>query len=132
MPVDNRLTETVQQRVSHSTGVQNAAPVLHFVPVQLPAPASQQWHGDSSTSSSARVSVVQPGGCGDTSVDSVENESHLEALTQHLAGSLAVPGAPAAARVKVLIDSGSGITATSEELVETLRGQSGMTQTALT
>ena len=81
---------------------------------------------------SARVSVVQPGGCGDTSVDSVENEPHLEGLTQHLAGGLAVPGTSAAAEVKVLMDSGSGITAISEELVEALRKQPGMTQTALT
>ena len=32
----------------------------------------------------------------------------------------------------VLMDSGSGITDTSEELVEALQGQSGMIQTALT
>ena len=48
-------------------------------------------------------------------------QPHLEALTQHVAGRLAVPGASTAAEVKVLMDSGSGITAMSEELVEALR-----------
>ena len=45
-PVDNGLTETVQHQVSQSAGPQTAAPVLHsvppvihFVPVQPPAPA---------------------------------------------------------------------------------------------
>ena len=62
----------------------------------------------------------------------MDTEPYLEAMTQHVAGCLAVPGASAAAEVKVLIDSGSGITAMSEELVEALRRQPGMTQTALT
>ena len=62
----------------------------------------------------------------------MDTEPHLEALTQHVAGRLAVPGASAAAEVKVLMDSGSGITAMSEELVEALRRQPGMMQTALT
>ena len=79
-----------------------------------------------------RVSVLQPGGSGDTSVGTVETEPHLEALTQHVAGRLAVPGASAAAEVKVLVGSCSGITAISKELVEALQGQPGMTQTALT
>ena len=69
--------------------------------------------------------VLQPGGSGDTNVDAVETEPHLEALTQHVAGRLAVPGASAAAEVKVLMDSGSGITAMSEELVEGLRDSLG-------
>ena len=132
MPVDNGLTETVQHQVSKSAGPQNAAPILHSVPVQLPAPASQQLCGDSSTISYARVSVLQPGGSGDTSVDTVETEPHLEALTQHVAGHLAVPDASTATEVKVLMDSGSGTTAMSEELVQALQGQQGMTQTALT
>ena len=110
-PVDNGRTETVQHHVSQSAGPQNAAPVLQSVPVQLPAPASQQCLGDSGTISYARVSVLQSGGSGDTSVDAVETEPHLEALTQHVAGRLAVPGASVAAEVKVLMDSGSGITA---------------------
>ena len=75
---------------------------------------------------------MYPGGYGDTSVDSVENEPHFEGLTHHLAERLAVPGASAAAAVKVLMDSGSGGTAMSEELAETLRGQPGMTQNGLT
>ena len=75
---------------------------------------------------------MQPGRCGDTIVGSVENEPYVEGLTQHLAGRLAVPGASAAAEVMVLMDSGLGITAMSEELVEALREQPGMTQTALT
>ena len=77
--------------------------------MQLPAPASQQCLRDSGTISYVRVSVLQPGGSGDTSVDTVDIEPHLEALTQHVAGRLAVPGASAAAEVKVLMDSGSGI-----------------------
>ena len=47
----------------------------------------------------------------------METEPHLKALTQHVVGSLAVPGASVAAEVKVLMDSGSGITAMSEGLV---------------
>ena len=49
VPMDIGLTETVQHQISQSAGPQNAAPVLHSAPVQLPAPASQQSHGDSST-----------------------------------------------------------------------------------
>ena len=131
-PVDNGLTETVQRQLSQSAGPPNAAPVLHTVPVQPAATASQQWRGDSSTIFSARAAVVQPGRCGETIVNSVENQSHVEVLTQHLAGRLAVPGASAAAKVKVLMDSVSSITAMSEELVQALQGQPGMTQTALT
>ena len=71
---------------------------------------------------------MQPGRCGDTSVDSVVNELHLEGLTQHLARYLTVSGASAAAEVEVLMDSGPGITTMSEELVEAMRGQLGMTQ----
>ena len=47
-------------------------------------------------------------------------------------GVLRSPVRPRAAEVKVLMDSGSGITAMSEELVEALRRQPGMMQTALT
>ena len=65
---------------------------------------------------SARVAVVQPGRCGETIVIWVENEPHEKVLTQHLAGRLAVPGASAAAEVKVLMDSCSSITAMLEEL----------------
>ena len=68
------------------------------------APASQQFCGDSSTISYARVSVLQPGGSGDTSVDTVETEPHLEALPQHVAGRLVIPGGSAAAEVKVMMD----------------------------
>ena len=75
--------------------------------------------------------VVQSGKCGDTMVDSVENEPYVEGLTQHLVGSLAVPGACAAAKVKVLMDPVSSITAMSEELVQALREQPGMMHTAL-
>ena len=74
-PVDAGRTETVQQSVSQSVGPQNAASVLQSVPVQLPATVSQQWLGDSSTISYSRVSVLQPGGSGDTSVDAVDTLS---------------------------------------------------------
>ena len=133
-PVDTGRTETVQHHVSQSARPQKAAPVLQSIPVQLPAPASQQCLGDSGTISYARVSVLQPGGSGDTSVDTVDTEPHLEALMQHVAGRLAVPGASAAAEVKVnvLIDLRSGITATSNELIEALRRQPGIKQAVLT
>ena len=131
-PVEDGLTEMVQHQLSQSARPQNAALVLHFVPVQPPATASSQWRGDSSTLYSARVAVVQPGRCGDTIVDSVENKPHVEGLTQHLARRLAVPGTFEAAEVIVLMDSGSSIATMSEELVQALWGQPGMTQTALT
>ena len=73
-PAEYWLTKTVQHQESQSAGPQNAAPVLHSVPVQLPAPASQKLCGDSSTITYARVSVLQPGRSGNTSVDTVETE----------------------------------------------------------
>ena len=124
-PVDNGFTETVQHQVSQRAEPHNAAPVLHSVPVQPPATASQQWRGDSSPLCSGRVAVVQPGRCGETIMDSVHNEPRVEGLTQHLAGRHAGPGASAAAEAKVLMGSGSSITAMSEELVQVLWGQVG-------
>ena len=62
----------------------------------------------------------------------MDMEPHLEALTQHVAGRLAVPGASAAAEVIVIMNSGSGITVILRELVEALRRPPGMMQTALT
>ena len=56
----------------------------------------------------------------------MDTEPHLEALMQHVAGRLAVPGASAATEVNVFMDSGSGVTAMSQELVEALRRQPGM------
>ena len=129
--MDYGLTETVQHQVFQSAEPHNTAPIHHSVPVQLPAPASKESCGNNVTISNARVSVLQPGGSGDTSVDTVKTEPHLEALTQLVAGRLAVSGASAAAEVKVLMDSGSGITAISEGLVEALQGQPETTQTAL-
>ena len=117
VPVDTGLTETVQHHISQSAGPQNSVPVQ--------APVLYQWLGDSRTISYARVSVLQLGGSGDTSVDTVDTEPHLEALTQHVAGRLAVPVASAVAEVIVLMDSGAGITAMSEELVGVLRRQPG-------
>ena len=131
-PVDYGLTETMQHQVSQSAKAHNAGPVFRSVPVLLPAPPSQPSCGDSVTISYARISVFQRDGCGDTIVDTVESEPHLEALTQHVAGHLVVASASAAVEVKLLIDSGSGITAISEELVEALQGQLGMAQIAVT
>ena len=65
-------------------------------------------------------------------MDTVDTEPHLEELIQHVGGRLAVPGASATAKVNVFMDSGSGNTAMSDELVEALRRQPGMIQTALT
>ena len=99
MPVDTGFTATVQHHVSQSAGPQNS------VPVWLPAPASQQWFGDSTIISYARVSIVQHGVSGGTSVDTVNTEPHLEQ---------------------------SEITAMSEDLVEALARQPGMIQISLT
>ena len=131
-PVDIGLTDTVQYQVSQGAGLQNTAPVPHTNPVQPAATASQQWCEDSSTIYSGRVAVVQPGRWGETIMGSVEDETHVEDLTQHLAGRLAVPGASAAAEVKVLTDPGSSITAMSGELVHALRGQMRKTHTTFT
>ena len=124
--MDNGLTETVQHQVSNSADQHNATPLLRAAPVQPAATASQQWRGDSRTMYSARAAVVQPGRYGETNVNSEENKPPVEVLTQRLAGRLAVSGAAAAAEIKVVMDSVSSITATSEELVEALRGQVGM------
>ena len=123
--MDNGLTEMVQHQVSKRPGPQHASSILHTVPVQPAATASQQWRGDTSTVYSARVEVVQPGRCDETIVKLVENERHVEVLTKHLAGRLAVLGSSAAAEVKVLRDSGSSITAMSAELVQALRDRWG-------
>ena len=72
---------------------------------------------------SARVAIVQPGRCSDTIVDSVENEPHVKGPTQHFAGRLAVPGASTTVEDKALMDYGSSMTATSEELAHALWGQ---------
>ena len=79
-----------------------------------------------------RVSVLQPSGSGETSVDTVETEPHLEALTQHVAVRLAAPSASTGAEVKLLTNSVPGITSISEWLVEALQGQPAMTLTPLT
>ena len=100
VPVNTERTETVQRLVSQSTGRRNAAPVLYTVRVQLPAPVPQQCLGDPGTISYARVSVLQPGRRGYTSVDAVETEPYLERLTQHVARHRAAFGASAAAEVK--------------------------------
>ena len=127
-----RRTETVQQSDYQSAGPQSVAPVLQSVPVQLPAPASQQWFGDSRTIPYSRVSVLHPGWLCDASVDTVGTETNLEMLTQHVAGGPADPDVSAAAEVNVFIGSGSGITVMSEELVEVMRRQPGIMQTVLT
>ena len=131
-PVDNRTTKTVQHQVFQSPGPQNTGPDLHSVPVQLPAPASQQWCGDSSTISCVLVPVLQFSRCGATGVDTVKTEPHLEALMQHIAGRLAVLGASAAADVTLKEYFCSEIASMSKELVKALRKQSGMTQAAST
>ena len=132
VPMDTRLTDTVQHPVSQNAGPPNVAPLLHTVPMQPVATASQRWRGDSSIMCSARVAVVQPGRCCETIVNLLENEQLVEVLTQHIVESLAVPGASSPGGVKMLVDSGSSITTISEELVQVLRRQMGMTQTALT
>ena len=104
MTVDNGLTETMKHKISHSAGPQNAATGFHSVLMQLLASAMQEWCRDFSTISDARVSVLQPGRNGDTSVDTVEAEPHLEALMQHVAGRLALSGSSTAAETSVLMD----------------------------
>ena len=61
-------------------------------------------------------------------MDSVENDSNVEGLTS--TGCLAILGASAAAEVKVLMDFGSSITTMSREVVQSLRGQPGITSTS--
>ena len=46
----------------------------------------------------------------------MEAEPHLQALTQHGEGGLAVPGVYAAIEVKVVVDSFSSITATCRRI----------------
>ena len=53
-------------------------------------------------------------------MDTVKIEPHLEAVTLHVAGRLAIHGFFVAADNNVLMDPGSGITAMSKELVEAL------------
>ena len=53
-------------------------------------------------------------------MDTVVTEPRLESLTRHVSGRLAVPGSSAASKVKVLMTSGIGTAATSEEPVEAL------------
>ena len=129
-PVNDGFSETLEYLASQSAGPQNATPSNHSVTVQPAAHVSQQWRGDSIAIYSARSSVVKLGGCGVSSVDSVENEPHLKALAQHLRGGLA-PGASGAAEVKVLMAYGADITAMSEELAETFWGHPMTPPTAL-
>ena len=88
MQSDVGLTERVQHQVSQTAGPQNVPITLHSTLVQLPASASQQWRKYCIIVHSARVAVVQPDGCGDTRLDLVQNEPHLEVLKQHDAGRL--------------------------------------------
>ena len=111
-------------------GPQIVARFLQSVPVQLPAPASQHRLGDSSTISYAHASVLQRGRSVDKSVDTVDTEPHLEALTQHVARYLT--GASTVAEANILMDSSSGITAMSKEPVEALRRQPEMMPSSLT
>ena len=65
-------------------------------------------------------------------MDTVETEPQLEASTQHVAGRLVVPSVSSASKAKVLMGSGSGITAMSEDFVEALQAQPRMIRTTLT
>ena len=94
--VDDTLTKRVQHQVSQSARW-NAERVLHSVPMQLPASAVHHLFGDPRTILYAHVAVVQPGRCGDTIVDSVENAPHLEGSTQFFGGRLSILGASASA-----------------------------------
>ena len=64
-------------------------------------------------------------GVNDTSVDMVETKPHLEALTKHNAGHLAVPHVFPAIEVKDPKDFGSGITAMSGGAGEDPTGAAG-------
>ena len=130
VPVDTGRTETVQHHLFSALGRKmpdqsfdqfwrSCLHPLHSSALEIPAPFC------------TRVSVLQPGGSRDASVDTVDSESHLEALMEHVAGCLAVPGVSAAAEVNVLMDSGLGIAAMPDELVEALQRQPEMMQTAL-
>ena len=118
------LYRLLAKKRSRCDKLEHVAPVLQAVPLQLPSPASQQWLG-------ARALVLQPGGSGGTRVDMVDAEPHLKALTQHIAGRVAVLCLSAAAQVDVLMHSGLGIIVTSEELVEAFRRWLAKMPTAL-
>ena len=127
--VDTGFTDALQCHVPQSAGPQQHQSFTPFrcnrrrprrsSGVRIPAPFRTRMSRSCSP-------------CGNASVHTVDTEPHLEALTQHITGRLAVPCASAAAEAKLLMDSGSGITAMSGELLEPLRGQLEMTQTALT
>ena len=115
--------------VSQSAGPQNDAPVLQLIGSGAAAGtrvAAVAWRFQNHF-----VFACFGLAAGRVCLDTVDTEPHLEALTQHVTGRLAVTGVSAAAEVKVLMDSGSRITAMSEELMEVLRRQPGMMQTCL-
>ena len=56
-------------------------------------------------------------------MDAVDTEPQFETRAEHVAESPTVAGVSSATEVRVLMDYGSGVTATSEELVEALQGQ---------
>ena len=133
MPVDNGLTETVQPQVFQGVGPQNAAPVLHSIPVQALATAAQQRRENMPRPFHMRVyRPYSLAGVGIRAWVRWRQIPNLEALTLHVAGCPAVSGAFAAAEVTVLVDSGSVSTAMTENRVEALWGQPGVVNTALT
>ena len=73
-----------------------------------------------------RVEVLQPGGTGTARVERLTTEPHVASLAQHLRGELVVPG-PGGGKpeiVNVFLDSGSGVTSTSEELISKMTSAS--------
>ena len=67
--------------------------------------------------------------CGDTNVDGVDTELLQKASCSSSAGVLRFPVHP---RLLSVLDYGAEITELSEDLVEILRGQRGMTKSTLT
>ena len=106
-------------------------PELHTVPVSLsrkqhePDPDYNEGKGLIRYS---RIKVLEPGGEGGARVEKLE--PHVEMLSEHIRGSLAVPGENQGPRIEVtvLLDSGSGVTVIIEALVRRLEVQLPGTQ----
>ena len=73
-----------------------------------------------------RVKGLQPGGTGTARVERLTTEQHVAYLTQHVRGKLEVPepGGGKPETVNVPLDSGSGVTSISEELISKMTSES--------
>ena len=101
-------------------------PELHTAPVSLPRKQHEpgpDYHEGKGLIRYSRIKVLEPGGKGGARVEKLE--PHVEMLSEHIRGSLAVPGEKQGPNfeVKVLVDSGSGVTAIIKALARRLEIQ---------